>query len=50
MKNTWHVIIITDTGREVPHWTANTRREARKFKADSKSTLSPFVKMQIKKS
>jgi hypothetical protein len=25
----WRIVIVTDTGREVPHWSDETRRSAR---------------------
>lgn len=28
----WEVVLITDTGREVPHWRSRTREEARRVR------------------
>jgi hypothetical protein len=30
----YHVVLVTDTGQEVPHYSVTTRQEARKVKRD----------------
>lgn len=44
-NNEWTLFIVTDTGREVPHWSASTRQACREMKP----TLSKGVRTKIKR-
>ncbi len=45
-KNDWTVVYLTDTGREVTHWTSETRREARACVLNLKR-CNPRLKIKI---
>ena len=46
--NEWTVYIVTDTGREVPHWADTTRAKARKVARDIRLT-NPRIATRIRK-
>lgn len=50
MKNNWTIYIVTDTGKEVPHWTEHSRKRAREKLRELKAAPHhPAVKFKLKK-
>lgn len=45
----WHVIIISDTGREIPHWTCGTRARARAEALSVRAMAAVPVRVVVRK-
>lgn len=48
MANLWTVYYLTDSGREIPHYSVRTRKDARMV-ADALRRVQPGLKVRVRR-